>query len=52
MYEKDGQEHFIKADTVIIAVGYSPENKLQKQVEGKFPETYFIGDCVGSAYRP
>lgn len=46
VYEKGGQEHFIKADTVIIAVGYSPENELQKQVEGKFPETYFIGDCI------
>lgn len=46
IYEKDGQDHFIKADTVIIAVGYSPNNELQKQVEGKFPETYFIGDCV------
>ncbi|HHT9115838.1 MAG TPA: oxidoreductase, partial [Candidatus Wunengus californicus] len=46
VYEKDGQKHFIKADTVIIAVGYSPNNELQKQVEGKFPETYFIGDCV------
>ena len=46
VYEKDGQEHFIKADTVIVAVGYSPNNELQKQVEGKFPEIYFIGDCV------
>jgi 2,4-dienoyl-CoA reductase (NADPH2) len=46
VYEKDGQEHFIKADTVIVAVGYIPNNELQKQVEGKFPETYFIGDCV------
>jgi 2,4-dienoyl-CoA reductase (NADPH2) len=46
IYEKDGQDHFIKADTVIIAVGYSPNNELRKQIEGKFPETYFIGDCV------
>ena len=45
-YEKDGQEHFINADTVIIAVGYSPNNSLQKQIEGKFAETYFIGDCI------
>ena len=46
VYEKDGQEHFINADTVIIAVGYSSNNELQKQLEGKFAETYFIGDCV------
>jgi len=46
VYEKDGKDHFIKADTVILAVGYSPNNELRKQIEGKFPETYFIGDCV------
>ena len=46
IYEKDGQEHFIKADTVIVAVGYSSNNGLQKQIEGKFPEIYPIGDCV------
>ncbi len=46
VYEMDGTEHFIKADTIIIAVGYSPNNELQKQIEGKFPEVYYIGDCV------
>lgn len=46
IYEKNGEEYFIKADTVIIAVGYSSNNELQKQIEGKFSETYFIGDCV------
>lgn len=46
LYEKNGEEHFIKADTVIIAVGYSSNNELRKQIEGKFSETYFIGDCV------
>ncbi len=46
VYEKDSQEHFIKADTVIVAVGYRSNNGLQKQIEGKFPEIYSIGDCV------
>lgn len=46
IYEKDGQDHFIRADTIVIAVGYHPNNALQRQIEGKFPETYFIGDCV------
>lgn len=46
IYEKDNQEHFIKADTIIIAVGYRPNNDLQKQIEGKFPEIHYIGDCV------
>ncbi len=46
VYEKGGKDYFIKADTVIIAVGYSPYNDIQKQIEGKFPEIYCIGDCV------
>lgn len=46
IYEKDGQGHGIKADTVVIAVGYSPNEELRKQIDGKFPEAYFIGDCV------
>ncbi|TLD43509.1 MAG: 2,4-dienoyl-CoA reductase [NADPH] [Candidatus Jettenia ecosi] len=46
VYEKGGKDYFIKADTVIIAVGYSPYNDIQKQIEGKFPEMYCIGDCV------
>ncbi|NUO07661.1 MAG: FAD-dependent oxidoreductase [Candidatus Brocadia sp.] len=46
IYEKDGQEHFIRADTIIVAVGYSPNDELRKQIEGKFAESYFIGDCV------
>ncbi len=46
VYEKDGREHFIKADTVIVAVGYSPNNGLLKHLEGKFLEIHPIGDCV------
>ena len=46
VYEKDGKDNFAKADTVIVAAGYSSDNSLLKQVEGKFPEIYSIGDCV------
>jgi len=46
VYEKNGEEHFIKADTVIIAVGYSPNTDLQEQIKEQFPEVYCIGDCV------
>ncbi|MCF6158946.1 MAG: FAD-dependent oxidoreductase [wastewater metagenome] len=46
IYEKDGREHFIKADTVIIAAGYSPDNELQKHIGEKFSEIYSVGDCV------
>lgn len=46
VYEKDGQEYFIKADTIVIAVGYSSDNNLKKQIEGKFQEIHYVGDCV------
>jgi len=46
IYEKDGQEYFIKADIVIIAVGYKSNDELQQKVDRKFAEVYSIGDCV------
>ena len=46
VYEKDGQEHFIKADTIIVAAGYRPNAELQDEIAGKFSESYSIGDCV------
>jgi len=39
-------EQFFEADTVVIAVGAEPNNELIKQLEGKVPEVYAIGDCV------
>ncbi|MCF6148130.1 MAG: FAD-dependent oxidoreductase [Candidatus Kuenenia sp.] len=46
VYDKYGQEHFIKADTIIVAVGYRPNTELQNVVAEKFSECYCIGDCV------
>ncbi|GJQ49553.1 putative 2,4-dieonyl-CoA reductase, FMN-linked [Candidatus Kuenenia stuttgartiensis] len=46
VYEKDGQEHFIKADTIIVAAGYRPNAELQDEISRKFSESYSIGDCV------
>ncbi len=37
---------FLKADTVVLAVGSRPENKLAEQLKGMAPEIYTIGDCV------
>lgn len=37
---------FLKADTVVIAMGAKPENKLINELEGIVPELYAIGDCV------
>ncbi len=38
---------FIKADTIVLAVGAENDNRLANQLEGKFPEVYAIGDCAG-----
>lgn len=41
---KDGQEEFIKADTVIIATGVSPRKKLGESFYGITPDTFTVGD--------
>lgn len=42
--EKDGQKTNISCDTVVLAMGLTPENTLAKELEGKAP-FYIIGDC-------
>jgi NADPH-dependent 2,4-dienoyl-CoA reductase/sulfur reductase-like enzyme len=37
---------FLKADTVILAVGSKADNNLGEQLSGFMPEVYTIGDCV------
>lgn len=37
---------FLKADTVVIAVGSKSEGRLGEQLSGIMPEVYTIGDCV------
>jgi 2,4-dienoyl-CoA reductase (NADPH2) len=34
------------ADTVVLAVGAKPEDRLYRELEGKVPELYAVGDCV------
>ena len=36
----------LPADTVILAVGMRPENKLAQDLEGLVPKLYTLGDCV------
>jgi len=43
---KNGEEEFFEADSVVIAVGFKPNNQLAQQLEGKIPELYTVGDCV------
>jgi 2,4-dienoyl-CoA reductase (NADPH2) len=41
-----GQGYTIKADTIVVAVGATPNDGLVKVLERKVPELYSIGDCV------
>jgi len=36
----------IPADSIILAVGYQPDNTLYQALEGKVPEVYCIGDAA------
>jgi 2-enoate reductase len=42
--EGPSKKRNIKADTVVLSVGYTPEDKLFKNLNGKFKELYHIGD--------
>jgi 2,4-dienoyl-CoA reductase-like NADH-dependent reductase (Old Yellow Enzyme family)/thioredoxin reductase len=44
----DGKRETIPADTVIIAVGYKPNNGLMEALKGLAAETY----CIGDAFKP
>jgi 2,4-dienoyl-CoA reductase-like NADH-dependent reductase (Old Yellow Enzyme family)/thioredoxin reductase len=43
---QDGKSQTIKADTVVLALGFEARTELYKGLEDKFPELYAIGDCV------
>jgi len=43
-WEKEWE--FISADTVVLAVGLKPEDKLLEQLRRISSEIYAIGDCV------
>jgi 2,4-dienoyl-CoA reductase-like NADH-dependent reductase (Old Yellow Enzyme family)/thioredoxin reductase len=42
----DNELLFLPADTVVMAVGAKPENKLVAELQGLVSEVYAIGDCV------
>ena len=44
--DKDGNDEFLPADTVIITCGREPNELLKEALSGKVPEVYAIGDCV------
>jgi 2,4-dienoyl-CoA reductase-like NADH-dependent reductase (Old Yellow Enzyme family)/thioredoxin reductase len=42
---QDGLKEEIKADTIVIAVGYTPDRSLHGNISGKIPSFFLIGDC-------
>jgi NADH dehydrogenase FAD-containing subunit len=42
----DNELLFLPADTVVMAVGARPENRLLNELQGTVPELYAIGDCA------
>ncbi|WP_123054581.1 FAD-dependent oxidoreductase [Clostridium sp. JN-1] len=47
--EGPSKRRSIKADTVVLSVGYKPDNALFKSLNGKFKELYLIGDSRKTA---
>ncbi|NLA75737.1 MAG: hypothetical protein GX846_09770 [Deltaproteobacteria bacterium] len=44
--DKDGNEIFLKAESVICAAGQRPRSKIVKMLRDSAPEVIEIGDCV------
>ena len=44
----EGERKTIPADTIIVAAGYTPDDRLYKALEGKVPEVY----CIGNSAKP
>ncbi|MFZ5981913.1 MAG: FAD-dependent oxidoreductase [Candidatus Zixiibacteriota bacterium] len=44
--DKSGKTRDIKADTVLMAVGFKPQNELHESLLNSGMEIYSIGDCV------
>ncbi len=42
----EGASKELKADSVVLAVGFKPESALRDELEGKVPELFAVGDCV------
>lgn len=45
-YEKDGKTTEIKADTIVVASGYRPNNQLEDEIWDEVPNVRVIGDAV------
>jgi len=46
VYEHEGQEKLVPADTVVIAAGVESSKGLAEALEGAFAEVHNVGDCI------
>jgi 2,4-dienoyl-CoA reductase (NADPH2) len=46
LISKAGSTELIEADTIVLATGLKPNNKLAAEFSGKAPVTYLVGDCT------
>lgn len=44
--DKEGQKRLVETDTVVLATGASPEDRLAAILKGKVPRLIRVGDCV------
>lgn len=44
--DRDGQKRLVEADTVVLATGASPNDRLATLLKGKVPRLIRVGDCV------
>ena len=47
--DREGSEHLLSADSIILAMGMKSDNPLLAQLRETVEELYEIGDCVGPA---
>ncbi len=46
LINKGGDEIFLEGETIVLATGAKPDNRLAESLRGKIPELYEVGDCV------
>jgi 2,4-dienoyl-CoA reductase-like NADH-dependent reductase (Old Yellow Enzyme family)/thioredoxin reductase len=43
---QEGEKKTIAADTIVLAAGATPANRLFQELKGRVPEVHLIGDCL------
>jgi 2-enoate reductase len=44
--EKEGKREKLRADTIVLATGFEPNDTFSEALKDKVPEIYSLGDCV------